>query len=163
MRFVLHRACVRGGVGVGVVVQQRAASEVDLYAVQTGAMGEAAAIGSLVITRGTDSPKVGDIITYELHSGKLITHRVAEVRDDQLLVTKGDTNESADPWRVELSSIRGVVQDVHPGAGYLWRFVTLPVGLASIASALITIVLAWRLFFPAEDERRLDLAPACVS
>src|SRR3546814_1134550 len=79
-------------------------------------MGEAAPIGSLVITRATESPKVGDIITYELHSGKLITHRVAEVRDDQLLVTKGDTNESADPWRVELSSIRGVVQDVPPGA-----------------------------------------------
>src|SRR3546814_14533265 len=79
-------------------------------------MGEAAPIGSLVITRATESPKVGDIITYELHSGKLITHRVAEVRDDQLLVTKGDTNESADPWRVELSSNRGVVQDVHPGA-----------------------------------------------
>src|SRR3546814_17879438 len=115
-------------------------------------MGEAAPIGSLVITRATDSPKVGDIITYELHSGKLITHRVAEVRDDQLLVTKGDTNESDDPWRVELSSIRGVVKDDAPGDRYLLRLVTPPDSFAPRASALHMLRIGPAAFSPGGTE-----------
>src|SRR3546814_16069654 len=99
MKRLLLLSFVLVVIGVGVVVQQRAASEVDLYAVQTGSMGEAAPIGSLVITRATDSPTVGDIITSALHSGKLITPRLAEVRDNPFLFTKGEPNATAAPLR----------------------------------------------------------------
>jgi signal peptidase I len=132
----------------GAWARQRLVDRYDLYAVQTGSMGQAAPIGSLVVSTPRHSAiKVGDIVTYGLGNGQVITHRVSSI-DHGKITTKGDENKLPDPWTISSSQVRGVAADVIPNAGYALVYLTLPAGIASIFSALVTLHLAWRLFFP---------------
>src|SRR3546814_14943363 len=99
MKRLLLLSFVLVVIGVGVVVQQRAASEVDLYAVQTGSMGEPAPLGSPVTTRPPDPPKAADLTPSVRNGGKLTTHIFPQSRVDRLRVPTPDTKEPADPGR----------------------------------------------------------------
>jgi signal peptidase len=57
----------------------------------------------------------------------LIIHRVIEVKDGNIQ-TKGDANESADPWLVSISDVKGVFQFKVPYLGFLSSFVRTSVG-----------------------------------
>lgn len=75
----------------------------------------------------TRSVQVGDVITYQAPVGDrhVVTHRVQEVVEagpQPTVVTKGDANESADPWRAQLTGERiWKVQFAVPAAGTLVR------------------------------------------
>lgn len=57
--------------------------------------------------------KVGDVVVYEhVSSDKpkmLIVHRVIDITDEGNVITKGDNNETADPWETPMSSVIGKI------------------------------------------------------
>ncbi len=71
----------------------------------TGSMRPGIPAGSLVLLDRTpvEELKPGDVVTFEapLADKRVVTHRLVEVRRDASgtsIRTKGDANESADPW-----------------------------------------------------------------
>ena len=68
-----------------------------VYAVATGSMEPAYAVGSLVFTKTieTETIKVGDCITYQFGS-ETITHRVVRI-ENKSFITQGDKNQFEDP------------------------------------------------------------------
>ncbi|WP_235531118.1 MULTISPECIES: signal peptidase I [unclassified Nocardioides] len=85
------------------------------YTVLTGSMKPNYPPGTLVVVRPVpfDEIAVGDVITYQLESGKatVVTHRVTRVSarldGEKVLTTQGDANNSPDPEGVEEVQVRG--------------------------------------------------------
>ena len=66
----------------------------SIFQVKTGSMSGTIEIGDIVIVKLTKEVEKNDIITYEQEQ-ILITHRVIEKKDDNL-ITKGDANNAED-------------------------------------------------------------------
>jgi signal peptidase I len=85
------------------------------YVVLTGSMQPHLPPGSLVVVRPVAAGElgIGDVITYQLHSGAaaVVTHRIVAMTNDAdgqpLFRTKGDANSAADPKWVRPVQIRG--------------------------------------------------------
>lgn len=99
----------------------------------TGSMAPHYPPGTLVIVRPTpvDDIRVGDIITYQLHSGEpeVVTHRVVAIAltGDQLtFTTQGDANPSPDPAPVMPVQIRGTLWYAIPYLGYVNTWINGP-------------------------------------
>jgi signal peptidase len=121
--------------------------------------------GLLVITpESAGSVRPGQVITFDrpLPDHEVVTHRVIAVEYEHghpVVRTQGDFNDSADPWRAELTSptvwrTRAVI----PGAGtalaavrapWLKRITMLVVPFLLAATWLVQI---WRPSTPAEPE-----------
>jgi len=78
--------------------------------VLSGSMRPAFAPGDVVIVTAepTRDVRAGQVITYAIPVGDhhVETHRVVRVvrgGDDPVVITKGDANSTADPWKAELS------------------------------------------------------------
>ncbi|GAB3812692.1 hypothetical protein GCM10028820_06180 [Tessaracoccus terricola] len=97
------------------------------YAVLTSSMAPGYPPGTLIVVKPQpyESLEVGDVVTYQLESGKpaVITHRITGFASDQagnrMLVTKGDNNDVADPEPVREVQVRGTLFYAVPYAGYL--------------------------------------------
>lgn len=97
------------------------------YTVLTGSMKPSYPPGTLVVVKPLpfDEIVVGDVITYQLESGKatVVTHRVTEVNarldGKTVLTTQGDANNAADPERVEAVQVRGRLWYSVPYLGYV--------------------------------------------
>lgn len=95
------------------------------YTVLTGSMRPGLPEGTLVISRPTptDDIGVGDVVTYQLRSGRpeVVTHRVVAVAvgDDgePLFRTQGDANDAVDPDWVRPVQVKGTVWYAVPWAG----------------------------------------------
>jgi signal peptidase len=83
----------------------------DRYVIVTGSMSGTYDTGSVVFTESVPVAelRVGDVITYAPPPGEtsteLVTHRIASintVKGEPIYRTKGDANESVDPWRFQL-------------------------------------------------------------
>lgn len=96
------------------------------YAVLTGSMRPHYPPGTLVVVRPTpfDELRVGDVVTYQLESGRpqVVTHRIVELGTDldgkQLARTRGDANDVADREPVRDVQIRGRLWYAVPWLGY---------------------------------------------
>lgn len=92
--------------------------------VLTPSMGEAAPVGTLVLTRpvALSELQVGDIVSYRPPSqpARTVTHRVVEVTADGTR-TRGDINGAVDPWTVREADLVGVVTTRLWGLGWLTR------------------------------------------
>jgi signal peptidase len=88
--------------------------------------------GTLVVVRPTpiDEIAIGDVITYQLESGKhsVVTHRVVGIRvdveGDRVLQTRGDANEKFDPNPVREVQIKGELWYSVPQLGRLHQILT---------------------------------------
>jgi len=99
-----------------------------VYIVRSGSMAPALGVGDVVIVQPLERmPDIGDIITYE-KQGQIITHRVVKIEDAANIMVKGDANQGPDPWRVQLSEVRGKVTLHIPYLGYFFAFVRQPSG-----------------------------------
>ena len=103
--------------------------------------------------------RVGDVITYEPPAAAgvdgLITHRIVAIAEDPrrrpVLRTKGDANESRDPWRfrLETSEQARVVADV-PYVGYAFAALGIRevrmtlIGIPALVIALSLLAGLWR-------------------
>jgi signal peptidase I len=100
----------------------------DRYVITTGSMTGTYDTGSVVFTENVpvSELRVGDVITYAPPPGEaateLVTHRIASidtVDGEQVFRTKGDANETVDPWKFQLEDTTQarVVESV-PYVGY---------------------------------------------
>jgi signal peptidase I len=118
-----------------------------LYAVKTGSMTPLYPAKSLVIVQ-VGSYRVGQVVTYVKDSG-LVTHRLMAINANGTITTKGDANQTADPWHVKRSAIVGGVIYGLPMAGYWLVYLKNPLGLGSLADLVVII---WLIFALAETK-----------
>lgn len=106
----------------------------DRYVITGGSMSGTFEKGSIAFEEQVpvDRLRVGDVITYlppaDSGTTTLVTHRIVTIRpgEDGLLVlrTKGDANDSRDPWHFSLTgSSQPVVRFTVPYVG--WAFIWL--------------------------------------
>lgn len=124
------------------------------YTVLTGSMRPAYPPGTLVVVKPVDPDRirVGDVVTYQLESGRpaVATHRVTEITHnlagETRFTTQGDANESADAAQVCPAQVRGKVWYSVPYLGYVndaitasqrqWAVLIVAIGLIGYAAAM---------------------------
>jgi signal peptidase I len=117
-----------------------------LYAVRTGSMAPTYPTGALLVDGPVQAPPaIGDVVTFRTRDG-LVTHRVHDTTA-QGLKTKGDANRTPDAWTVPPRNVIGTVVAGIPAAGYLLVFFQQPTGVPSMMVLLVSLVLAWSIFF----------------
>ena len=88
-------------------------------------MGEAAPIGTLVLTRPVAAAevRVGDIVTFRspIAGGRVYTHRVVDIDAGGRLHTQGDINGAEDPAALQSKDLIGKVVARWWGIGWLLR------------------------------------------
>jgi signal peptidase len=122
------------------------------YAVRTGSMSPAYPIGSLLLDAPirSSAPRRGEVITFETPGGP-VTHRVYDPSSNRI-VTKGDANRTPDVWTVQPRHVIGHVIATIPNAGYALVFLKQPGGVPSLVLLVLSVWLAWSLFFPGTPE-----------
>jgi signal peptidase I len=120
-------------------------------AIRSGSMAPAIGVGALVVAVKQDPASLGagDVVTVDLGSGTILTHRVDEVvqQDDRRMFRlKGDANPAADPVLVTQDRLVGRVVLALPLLGYLLAMMSMPVGVAALVSiGLLLLTGAWLL------------------
>lgn len=135
----------------------------ERYVITSGSMTPAYSRGTLVLARPVPVRDlgVGDVITFAPPGRtSLVTHRIATVSVDpsgrKVLMTKGDANPVADPWRIAMP--RGSAPRARIGVPYAGYGVALladravRLGLIGVPALLIG---AGALIAFVRDERRL--------
>ena len=105
------------------------------FEVTTGSMKEAIDINDVIIVRITEDVHNGDIISY-IKNGEIITHRIIEEREDNL-ITKGDANNSKDS-PITKDMVIGKVEKVIPKLGVWIKVLS---DFKVLLSIIITILL----------------------
>jgi signal peptidase len=119
------------------------------YVVHTGSMTPNIPSGDLVIDRPAGPVHVGEVITFARAPGQYVTHRVHAITADGIQ-TKGDANPTPDFGYVTQSEVKGRVDAVIPGAGYVAVFCSHPDGVAGVVLLMCSIWLAWSLFLESD-------------
>ena len=114
------------------------------YVMYGGSMGSTAPMGSLAFIDDVpaQSLQVDDVIVFRPASSgeprQPVMHRIVSIEEadgQRVIRTRGDANESADPWELRLTGEGGRLVFVAPYAGYFfwffktrtaWSFVVLP-------------------------------------
>jgi len=131
------------------------------YVIVSGSMTGTYDRGSIVFDQEVPVTglKVGDPITYQPPSGaspeKLLTHRIVWVgqnrQGERIFRTKGDANETADPWTFTLDKpAQAKVAFSVPYVGYLLAGLSIPtvrmlaIGVPAVLVAILILVGIWR-------------------
>lgn len=109
----------------------------NMYIVHTGSMEPTIPSGSAVLVHEGPAER-GDVILFEVHHENTM-HRWVKTRSDGLVITKGDANRTADPWRVPKGHIIGPVIAVMPKLGFGAYVLRTPFGLVAIVCAVICL------------------------
>ena len=107
----------------------------ELLAVRTGSMRPSIEPGDLIVTRGVDprTVKKGDVITFRVPSedNTLVTHRVVKVADNgNKFTTKGDANDTVDPFETTAKDVLGTEWFSVPKVGQFMVFLASGLGTA---------------------------------
>ncbi len=136
-----------------------------LFAIRSGSMAPDVPIGALIVTTSVVPERlaVGEIVTIGMANGTALTHRIAEVAQQDgasMLRLKGDANANADPVLVETNRVIGKVVFMLPVVGYLLAMLAMPSGLVALLSfAASLLVLGWLLDDLSADRGRDDVSP----
>lgn len=149
---------------VAVGVQARRAPERPLLGhlvlvVLSGSMAPTFRAGDLIVDRAVTPAaaarlRPGQVITYRLRGGLLVTHRIVAVREGPSYQTRGDANATPDPLPVRPGQVVGVYGWRVPYAGRLVLFVHRPlgaVGLLALPVAVLVGAQVWRLTAAVQD------------
>ncbi|WP_292809951.1 signal peptidase I [Microbacterium sp.] len=125
----------------------------ERYTILGGSMDPAIPLGSLVVVqpREFDEVRVGDVVTFQLESGKspVATHRVVgEGRagdGERVLVTQGDANDAADLEPVRAPQLRGVLLYSIPLLGWMNVLISgeLRAWVLPLASGALLVYAIW--------------------
>lgn len=115
-----------------VVIVVPLATGAKPYTILTGSMEPQYPPGTLVVVKPVDVSEInlGDVITYQLESGKpqVVTHRVVAVGaaadGTPLFITRGDANDADDPEPVQPVQIVGELWYSVPYVGWINNVVT---------------------------------------
>jgi signal peptidase len=114
------------------------------YAVLSGSMEPKIHVGAIVYDKAADTSEleVGDIITYQLSSETLVTHRITAINASEgTVTTKGDANDSEDGAPVPYSNIVGKYAFNIPYLGYITIYGRTPLGIGVICGILVLLIL----------------------
>jgi signal peptidase len=98
------------------------------YVMYGGSMGSTASLGSVAFIENVpaESLQVGDVVVFQPPSSREpLMHRIIsieEVDGQRVFGTKGDANESPDPWKLTINGEGGRLVYVVPYVGYLFWF-----------------------------------------
>jgi len=101
------------------------------YVMYGGSMGTTAALGSVALIDNVPagSLKVGDVVLFQPPASgeprSPLMHRIIsieEVDGQRVFSTKGDANQSPDPWKLTINGEGGRLAFVVPWVGYLFWF-----------------------------------------
>ena len=153
-------------VAVAVVVPRLAGA--TPYTILTGSMRPSLPPGTLVVVkpRSADDIEVGDVVTYQLASGKpqVVTHRVvsigSDLRGERSFTTQGDDNEVADAKPVRPVQLRGELWYSVPMVGYASNLISG--SQRQVATyGVVTLLLGYAAFMfvaAARDRRRVKVS-----
>lgn len=101
--------------------------------IETASMGEAAPVGTLVLTRPTTTGALhtGDIVSFRTKGGSTYTHRVVRVQHG-VVQTKGDDNGTVDPYRTTDAELVGKVVARWWPMGFVLRALPYLLGLSAL-------------------------------
>ena len=117
------------------------------YTVLSNSMDPTYPVGSVIYVRTVDTEELekGDVITYRLSGGTVVTHRIEEVLGatsvDRSFRTKGDANEQADGSPVAPSAIIGEALFGIPFLGYISEFVQHPSGMIALLAICAAVLI----------------------
>lgn len=117
------------------------------YLILSGSMAPDIAVGSIVVSVPQQFYTVGEVITFkETGNDTVVTHRIAEVVESAYYAprqyrTKGDANNSVDPFIVSQNQIIGKVEFALPYLGYLAHSAKTPKGFILFVVIPATIVI----------------------
>lgn len=118
----------------------------DAYTVLSGSMEPTLQIGDLVLIDTKDrSIENGEIIAFYM-GGQVVVHRVVEVTEDGLYITKGDANETRDFTPVGEERIIGSVWASLRRLKWLWLFFTSKLRYWAVVILLILHICSDELF-----------------
>ena len=129
-----------------------------LYTVRTGSMEPAYPVGTMVFVAPVDAEKLeeGDVITFRLEGGAVVTHRVVENdRQNKQLRTKGDNNNIEDAAPVGYSNVIGRVAFGIPEAGKIFLRLNTRGGRIALSIVVVgaaLIILINRIFGGGDDD-----------
>jgi signal peptidase I len=121
---VLGTAVLVIAVGAATLGAAQALGAIRLATVLTGSMAPGIPTGSIVLDTPTPVSQIapGDVITFVAPEPytRVVTHRIVEIdrsSGDSIVVTRGDANDTVDPWRAKLNGdtvweVRGSVPHV---------------------------------------------------
>ena len=122
------------------------------YTVLSGSMEPRFPVGSVVYVRKIDPAELqtGDVITYVIDGGTVVTHRIIEIIPDEedasvlRFRTKGDNNNITDGEPIHSNNILGKVAFCLPLLGYVSHYIqTPPWTYFVIAIVLMMLLLAF--------------------
>jgi signal peptidase I, archaeal type len=115
--------------------------------INSGSMYPTISVNDLLIIKGAEFYKEGDIVTYISDSGAMVTHRVVSVSKDGY-ITQGDANNVADK-KIDRQRILGKVVFVAADFGGIVKWIVLPLIIVFIACVFL---LPWVLNKLKEDK-----------
>ncbi|MBE4907938.1 signal peptidase I [Bacillus luteolus] len=105
--------------------------------------------GDIILINTEIEPQVNDVITYKHPDGMLITHRAIDTVEENgktLFVAQGDNNNVKDDVLIPREDILGIQKAIVPGAGYIAKFVSGPIGFFLLVAVPLLIVLIIEIF-----------------
>ncbi len=103
-----------------------------LFYIESDSMKPNIMKGSIIVSRKATNVSIGDVITFQnpTRPKKYVTHRlIGKDTGTNMLITKGDNNNTKDPWMLSDDIIYGKVIFKLPLAGYVIKFTQKPLGM----------------------------------
>ena len=107
------------------------------YVVRTGSMSPTILPASVVLVEA-DQYEVGQVIAFRRADDRT-THRLVAINDDGTLTTKGDANDTIDPFTVPAADVIGGVIAFVPRLGYLVVYLQNPLALGSLIMCVLSL------------------------
>lgn len=99
--------------------------------VTSGSMEPAFSAGDMILIRQEESYALGDIVTFRLSGGDLVTHRIVGSVEGSF-ITKGDANNTEDDDLLSPAQIVGKLVTCIPAVGSFLLFLRTPIGLLAL-------------------------------
>lgn len=99
--------------------------------VTSGSMEPAFSAGDMIVIRQEESYALGDIVTFRLTGGDLVTHRIVGSVEGSF-ITKGDANNTEDDELLSPAQIVGKLVAYIPAVGSFLLFLRTPIGLLTL-------------------------------
>lgn len=134
--------------------------KIELKIVKSGSMEPTIPTGSIVLVQPQAQYAIGDIITFgpDTKSEIPTTHRIIDYRMEngvEMIQTKGDANEEADPQLIMERDIIGKVMVHAPYVGFVIDFARQPLGFALLIAIPAGLVILEEVIVIAMEMRKM--------
>lgn len=127
------------------------ASEGEWRTIQTGSMEPLVSPGDVVLVTPPRAPEVGDVIAFTdpIRPERDVLHRVVDIDEEGMLITRGDANDVVDPWLLDPATVIGTQTITIPTIGFVIAAVGSDLGilLFLVIPALLIVISEGRIWY----------------